>query len=498
MEKTPQGPDAPKPAKATESEPQSGSTTPESAAPGSSKPPRSRRSRRKSAPADKAPTTSEAGDANSAPAAADAPSPGDAKPSAEPTKGDAKPGSSESESPKPEPSKSEPSKSEPSKPDAATPSDAPETASSDLSAGGQNGDRPPVEPVVVKAGGGGAIWVALIALLVAIGAGVFAGWQWQQDLALRETNAVLASQLKTLERDILQQHNALQQQRSDLEQKIQRSDGRHQEHSSAVAQLKSAQDEVKREIASEREKAQQRKPRDWMIAEADYLVRMASRKLWLEQDPATAEALLKDADSRLAMLGEAELTPIRKALASDLALLAKQPRNDRAGMALAMEALVQQIDSLPLNNVTLPELAAEPDSVEVSDDVSEWRANLSKSWRALTDDFITVSRRQGPVEPLLAPEQAWYLREHLKGKLLQAQLSLYHGDKPAMDQALATAQGWIRDYFDLSSAQVEGALNQLDSWRATDIAPLQPIRFSSSAPLEALVAERLGRTGGAG
>ena len=58
------------------------------------------------------------------------------------------------------------------------------------------------------------------------------------------------------------------------------------------------------------EKEHQR-PNDWMLAEASYLVRMAGRKLWLEQDLTTARALLIDADSRIQAIADPSLIPLR-------------------------------------------------------------------------------------------------------------------------------------------------------------------------------------------
>ncbi|GAA4887872.1 uroporphyrinogen-III C-methyltransferase [Ferrimonas pelagia] len=404
---------------------------------------------------------------------------------------------------KPAATEAKPSRAEPGKTKPSAPTDTKPEKAQTASASRPIPEKKPTEaipkdrsephanaaaPARSGGGGGGALAVALLALIVALGAGAFAAWQWQQDQQIRQDNAVLASQLASIEQN-------LQQQRQTLERRVERSEGQLQSAGEALSELRAQQQQVERNFEVERSRLRERKPRDWMIAEADYLVRMAARKLWLEHDPVTAVALLKDADSRLSLLAEPELTPVRQALADDVALIEGLPRSDRAGLALAMEALVQRIDQLPLNTVTLPDLSEAPTSTEISASANDWKQNLTNSWHALVDDFITVRRRQDSVTPLLAPEQAWYLREHLKGKLLQAQLALYHGDQQTMAQALLTAQDWIRDYFSLESAEVDSALGQLEQWRMTNIAPLQPIRLSASPALEALVAERLGRNG---
>ncbi|MBY5922715.1 uroporphyrinogen-III C-methyltransferase [Ferrimonas balearica] len=330
--------------------------------------------------------------------------------------------------------------------------------------------------------GNGGLYVGLLALVVAIGAAVFVGWQWQQEQELRQDNALLLGQLQELKQ-------AMAQRSDTLERRIERGESAQSDHQMALVSLREQQLEAQRRAA-------QRQPSDWMLAEADYLVRMASRKLWLEHDPDTALALLKDADNRLQTLGQDDLLPLRQALADDMASLSALPRLDRAGLSLGIESLIKRIDTLPLNTVTLPEAVESPERGEPSTTVSDWRTNLAKSWHALTDDFITVRRRQGAVQPLLAPEQEWYLREHLKGKLMQAQLALYQGHTDAFKEALSTARLWISDYFNLDDSAVQGALAQLDQWSDTQIGLTTPIRFTVADPLAKLVSERLGRREG--
>ncbi|MFE8730636.1 uroporphyrinogen-III C-methyltransferase, partial [Aeromonas hydrophila] len=64
-----------------------------------------------------------------------------------------------------------------------------------------------------------------------------------------------------------------------------------------------------------------KRPNDWMLAESEYLVRMAGRKLWLEHDLVSAITLLGNADERIAALNDPSLMPIRKALAEDITKL---------------------------------------------------------------------------------------------------------------------------------------------------------------------------------
>jgi len=64
-----------------------------------------------------------------------------------------------------------------------------------------------------------------------------------------------------------------------------------------------------------------RRPSDWLLAEANYLVNMAGRKLFLENDIGTSMTLLAEADARLEDLGDPSLLPIRALIASDIQTL---------------------------------------------------------------------------------------------------------------------------------------------------------------------------------
>ena len=82
-------------------------------------------------------------------------------------------------------------------------------------------------------------------------------------------------------------------------------------------QLRDKQEQTEKQLLQ----LQSRRPNDWLLAEADYLVRMAGRKLWLERDANAAVLLLTEADNRLRDLNDASVLPLRQAIAADSAKL---------------------------------------------------------------------------------------------------------------------------------------------------------------------------------
>ncbi|USD37415.1 uroporphyrinogen-III C-methyltransferase [Ferrimonas sp. SCSIO 43195] len=363
-------------------------------------------------------------------------------------------------------------------PEAAEPASEP-SSETDSTPAPKAEHRPlsPPQPQPAKAESKGAsiaILVAIVALLLAAASTAFTVWQWQQRQQQQLQSQALTGKLDEMRTQMLSE-------RTMLEQRIGEQARQQQGMIKQVAELQSALT-----------KARNLRPQDWLLAEADYLVQMAGRKLWLEQDVQTAIALLQDADRRLNLVDDNALTSIRGALKDDIATLKALPRQDLAGLALSIESLIAKVDQWPLNRVELPELAQAETSNAPSESVDDWRANLAKTWSALMDDFITVRRRQGELQPLLAPEQEWYLREHLKGKMMQAQLALYHGHTQAYRKALGTASEWIDTYFKRDAAEIDAALATLSELRSVELASRLPTELNSQPLLERIVADRLG------
>uniref|UniRef100_Q0HQI5 Uroporphyrinogen-III C-methyltransferase n=1 Tax=Shewanella sp. (strain MR-7) TaxID=60481 RepID=Q0HQI5_SHESR len=224
-------------------------------------------------------------------------------------------------------------------------------------------------------------------------------------------------------------------------------------------------------------KLAQRSPTHWMASEAEYLVNMAGRKLWLEKDPRTATDLLKSADETIAAMNNPALLPIRKALAKDIAATTNIKSADIEGSVLALDALIDQLDKLPLSRADAD--ASAPEDTTISGDLNDWQSNLSKTWKALTQDFVTIRHRTADAPALLAPEQQWYLVENIRHKLLQSQLALYRYDRAAYHQSLMMARQWIQTYFDVQAHQTSEAIAEIDKLATLELDPITLKSFAA-------------------
>lgn len=205
----------------------------------------------------------------------------------------------------------------------------------------------------------------------------------------------------------------------------------------------------------------QKTPSHWKEAEADYLVKMAARKLYLENDTITAAALLKDADSRIASINNPALQPLRQALAHDINAVSAIKVIDISGAIFTIDELINHIATLPLHQPQINE-EKQINNTEVTDSVMDWKQNLAHTWRAILDDFVTIRHRENDITPLLSPQQEWYLSENIQNKLLQAQLALYSKNAANYYQAIAMAQKWIKEYYNVNDPSVQSTLANLE------------------------------------
>ena len=189
-----------------------------------------------------------------------------------------------------------------------------------------------------------------------------------------------------------------------------------------------------------------RSPEDWLFYEANYLVQLAGFKLYLKRDFETALALLASADDRLLQLADPALIPLRAAISQDMATIDALPNIDFNGVSLALTSLIGQIEKMQVQSVVLAK-AEEGTEHELTNSLGDWQQNLENSWINFRDNFVTIQRRNTEIEPLLSPNEKWFLYQNVKTKLLHAQIALYRVQPELYRTTLNQALVWIKKYF---------------------------------------------------
>ena len=345
-----------------------------------------------------------------------------------------------------------------------------------------------------KSSGNGLLWfVVIILFLLVLGMAGAGYWYYmQQQSASKET--------VTAQQNNASQLNAIERERADILASIENVTRTNQTLESTVAELKSQNEQLALQAESTLQQLNNmegRRPADWLIAEADYLVRMAGRKLWLENDVRTAILLLVNADKRLKSLADPSVLPVRATLAEDIQTLQQLNPVSQSSVALALTGMMAQIDKLPLNTFEKPEDSNAQDTT-LSESADDWQENLAKVWRSLVDDFLTVKSIEGPVEPVLSLEAQFLAKEQLRLQLMHAQTAALQGDEGLYSQSLQYAQTLLTEKFDTEKSQVTGFMDALQNLIATDIARPIPTELASQKPLERLLDSRVKQVFGQG
>jgi uroporphyrin-3 C-methyltransferase len=138
-------------------------------------------------------------------------------------------------------------------------------------------------------------------------------------------------------------------------------------------------------------------------------------------------------------------------------------------MSSRLDTLIAQIDSMPLAFDERGErIGAAKDVGGSSADRGFWSRLSSEVWNELRQ-LVVIRQVGSPEPPLLPPSQAYFLRENLRLRLLNARLTLLARDEAGYREDLRTAQRWIQRYYDPRSKQTADALNQLKHLSSTTL-----------------------------
>ncbi|MGE0347824.1 uroporphyrinogen-III C-methyltransferase [Hydrogenophaga sp.] len=348
---------------------------------------------------------------------------------------------------------------------------------------------PALPPAPVNARRAGMGLVAWLALLVAVLALVVTGLLWQklgftqQELARRsqDTNAQ-AVEARTL----AAQAEALTQ---ELQARL------------AVAELRLSEVSLQRSQLEELMLSLSRSRDDNLVQDLESALRLAQQQAQLTGSAQPLVSALQAADQRIARAAQPRLNPVQRAIARDIRRIQGASLADIPALVLQLDELARQVDEWPLLNQVGQRAAATPagkaraaraapapegaaaQPVEPALDVGDkapqtdegvslnwesfsnnWNAFWSRLWADVSSsgrELVRVSRIDRPEAVLLAPDQALFMRENLKLRLLNARLGLLARHLQASQADLAAVEAALARYFDSTAPRVSGAQGTL-------------------------------------
>jgi uroporphyrin-3 C-methyltransferase len=230
---------------------------------------------------------------------------------------------------------------------------------------------------------------------------------------------------------------------------------------------------------------------EWALAEIEQVLTIAAQQLQLSSNVRAALLALQLAESRLARSDRPQFIPVRKAIARDIERLRNVPSIDTAGVSLRLDSLVAAVDSLPM---AFDERTAEAARSAKAAATAEAKEGFlyrfgAEVWDELKS-LIRIRSVDAPEPPLLAPSQAYFLRENLKLRILNARLALAMRDEAGFREDIRVAQSWVGRYFDARAKPTAAVAAQLKQLGATSFTFEMPTLSDSLEAVRSFKARR--------
>ena len=211
--------------------------------------------------------------------------------------------------------------------------------------------------------------------------------------------------------------------------------------------------------------------KDWRLAEAEHLLRLASLRLSALQDISSARALVQGADEILREQNDPGAFAAREQLAKSLAALRSTEQPDRTGLFLKLGALRDQVAEL---TELAPEYHDRGDSLlgltADGDGASRWAQWWDQVSRYIRIDFNADKN----IRPLLAGQSLTQVRLALSLAIEQAQWAALNGQAPVYSQALTEARDVLKGSFNQDNPQSQVMLEQLNELSQQPVTVLTP------------------------
>jgi uroporphyrin-3 C-methyltransferase len=297
--------------------------------------------------------------------------------------------------------------------------------------------------------------------------------------------------VRSLERDLVRRLQEAQAQAADA-----RAAGRAAQDASRDAVAKVALVEARvSEVALQRTQLEEliqslsRSRDENVLSDVEASLRVAQQQSAITGSAEPLVATLRQADERLARYSQPRLERVRRALGRDLDRAKAVGVVDVSSLALRLDETIRQVDELPLLSSAMPgrapaallaapagptpavrrPAAAASASASVPEAASTgWAATLDNGWRSFSNrvwdevrTLVRVTRIDVPEAALLSPDQAFFLRENLKLRLLNARLALLSRQFDTAQSDLRDAQASIERYFDKSARRVQATADTL-------------------------------------
>ena len=207
-----------------------------------------------------------------------------------------------------------------------------------------------------------------------------------------------------------------------------------------------------------------------LVVDIESALRLAQQQAQLTGSAVPLIAALTSAEQRLQRATQPRLAPLLRAVAKDTDRIKAASLTDVPVLMIKIDELTRMVDDLPVANgfaqrPAAPAAKSAPADATKNDstlwswfDSQRVQAAASRALLSVQDEarkLLRVSRIDQPEAALLSPEQAFFLRENLKLRLLNARLGLLARQTDTARTDLQSANAWLVKYFDPSARQTQ-------------------------------------------
>jgi uroporphyrin-III C-methyltransferase len=309
----------------------------------------------------------------------------------------------------------------------------------------------------------------LLAMLIALLALAGAAWSWSDSRErIRDLKTELGRRLADSGKDV-SETRLLARNADDAMRQVSEKVARIENQMVTSQQQQQALEALYKDLAQGRDQ--------WTLAEIEQVLLTAAQQLQLAGNVKAAIIALEGADTRLQRLNKPQFTALRRAIATDLARLRAVPSLDEVGTSARIEALVARSISWPLASAQGSEAAPMSRPAD--------SASLKQELWDELKHLVQIRRVEGNEAVLLPPDQAYFLRENLRLRLLTARLDLLTEDQAAFQADLRAALDMLTRFFNTRDAGVAAAVKEIKHLSSLMIATQLPGIDASLAALDA-------------
>nr|WP_314492469.1 uroporphyrinogen-III C-methyltransferase [uncultured Pseudomonas sp.] len=338
---------------------------------------------------------------------------------------------------------------------------------------------PPVKPAKpAKRTGAGVATLALLLGVAGVAAGGWSVWQVRQ---LQGSEQGQGQSLQALN----ERANALQQREQQITTQLASLPAANvlEDQRRLVAQLQGDQQRLGQRV--ETVLGESRK--EWRLAEAEHLLRLATLRLSALQDINSARALVEGADQILREHSDPGAFAAREQLARSKAALDSIEQPDRTGLFLKLAAQREQVAQL---SAQTPEFDANADAMGALKGEGDVATRLSRWGQQVSKYFQVEFNADKNVKPLLAGQSLNQLRLALSLTLEQAQWAALNGEASVYDKALDEARSVLVANFNPDNPQSKAMLESLNQLAEQPVAVKVPDLSESLAAVQTYIQRR--------